>query len=136
MGVNSPDKKMEKQERAEYTGSGMSGCLMPLPWEGEGQQQRTVLLHGYGGGGGQRLSQKDQGWKSLLCRCSHAHWRGQPGWEPQGYRRSGSTSVMTGEIHFPLFVDYLKCRKLNKELLFVMITSGSEKEVCCQFCQW
>ena len=43
---------------------------------------------------------------------------------------------MTGEIHFPLFVDYLKCRKLNKELLFVMITAGSEKEVHCQFCQW
>lgn len=70
MGVNSPDKKMEKQERSEYIGSGMSGCLTPLPWEGEGQQQSIVLLRGYGGGGGQRLSQKDQGWKSLLCICS------------------------------------------------------------------
>ena len=54
--------------------------------------------------------------------------------DPQGYRRSGDTSIMKGEIHFLLLEDYLKRGKLNK-LLFVMITCGSEKEVCCQFCQ-
>lgn len=55
--------------------------------------------------------------------------------DPQGYRQSGDTSVRKGEIHFPLLVGYLKCGKLNNELLFVMITSGSEKEVHSQFCQ-
>ena len=54
--------------------------------------------------------------------------------DPQSYRRSGDKSVRKGEIHFMLLVDYLKCGKLN-ELLFVMITSGSEKEVRCQFFQ-
>ena len=41
---------------------------MPLPWEGKGQQQRRVLLHGYGGGGGQTLSQKDQGQEILTLQ--------------------------------------------------------------------
>lgn len=41
---------------------------MPLPWEREGQKQRRVLLHGYGGGRGQRLSQKDQGQESLTLQ--------------------------------------------------------------------
>lgn len=39
---------MEKQERAEYIGSGMSGCLMPLPWKGrtssKGQGFSTAMV--------------------------------------------------------------------------------------------
>lgn len=41
---------------------------MSLPWEREGQKQRRVLLHGYGGGRGQRLSQKDQGQEILTLQ--------------------------------------------------------------------
>ena len=55
--------------------------------------------------------------------------------DPQGYRQSGDTSVRKGEIHFILLVDSLKHGKLNDELLFVMITCGSEKEACCQLWQ-
>ena len=112
---------------------------MPLPWEGEGQQQRRVLLHGYGGGGGSEVFPEGPGsgnpYSADTAMPTGEVSPAETRHHPQGYRQSGDTSVRKGEIYFPLLVDYLKWGKLNNELLFVMITSGSEKEVHSQFCQ-
>ena len=111
---------------------------MPLPWEGKGQKQRRVLLHGYGGGGGSEAFPEGPGsgnpYSADIAVPAGEVSPVETRQDPQSYRPSGDTSVMKGEIHFLLLEDYLKRGKLNK-LLFVMITCGSEKEVHCQFCQ-
>ena len=78
----------------------MSGWLMPLPWEGEGQQQRRVLLHGYGGGGGSEAFPEGPGSEKPYSadidvptgEVSPAETRQ----DPRSYRRSGNKSVRKG----------------------------------------
>ena len=117
----------------------MPGWLMSLPWEGEGQKQRRVLLHGYGGGGGSEAFPEGPGsgnpYSADIAMPTGEVSPAETRQDPQGYRQSGDTSVRKGENHFILLVDSLKHGKLNDELLFVMITCGSEKEACCQFWQ-